>query len=569
MKFLICLSATSFTLLFSIPMLSMPSPLFGSSTDNQLSVNTQIEVNHDGAFTRTTVDQGNDSFVIDRSKGEVTLSPPNLQWVIDDGGQLYIPTSVELGGRGTVAFYGCYLNNERNRLFSTLTSSSAEAPVWEDEGLLEAWSDIYVDASEDGNILTAIAQFPVEGDITRREVKVYKYTTDSSTPDWVYTFPNIINAGARIKISRDGAYIAAALYDNNTSTLEIAYFESDSPTPLFTDSFSSSFIRALDMTDNGGILYINEGTMIHIYDTSIQSIIFSVNAGASFDSHSISGDGSAFAFGGFNFVKCYGWNGSSYELLFTYWMSGSTYCARCDLSTDASTLAAAFYVYSPGLDFRVVSLEVPSGDVDFEADFTGTGDLQNAPWQIVTNDDGSRIAYGGWGDEGNTNPEVMIFEGSATPVASIDTRGSVFDVDISANGVFVVSGSKSVHANISGNGGDHACYYMGGQDLMVEGVPGLGDIVTFQIEGDEGENVLLAASFNEVDISTPFGTLVVDPGQYIELGTGTIGPSGLIEFDVTVPNLPILLGRKVVTQAILWGGGNIHLTNGQVFLILP
>jgi len=85
--------------------------------------------------------------------------------------------------------------------------------------------------------------------------------------------------------------------------------------------------------------------------------------------------------------------------------------------------------------------------VNFEASFSGAGSYQNNPQQVVTNADGSRIAYGGWGDQFNTDPEVMVFEGSPTPVASIDTRGSVFDVDMSSNGVFVASGSKSVHAN--------------------------------------------------------------------------------------------------------------------------
>jgi hypothetical protein len=547
-----------------MPLAAEPRALASSGAP---MITTRVEVEESGAFTETQVQSGPVAFTFNHSTGELSL-PPNIQWVIPDDGLLYIPTSVAVGGRGSTAFYGCYLNNERTSLFSTTTTSEADAPIWSDTGLQDAWTDIYVDAADDGNVLVAVGQYVIGGDPSTREVRVYKYTSNSATPDWTYIFPRLINAGALVKVSKDGAYIAAALYDNAAGNIEIAYFASDSGTPLFTDSFAGSYIRALDMTDDGGLLYINEGTWVRIYDVASQSVIYSVDAQASFDSHTISGDGNRFAFGGFNFVKWYQWNGTTYEYQSTYNMPGSWYCARCDLSGDASTLAAAFYNYSPGLAFRVVSIDMATGGVNFEADFTGTGTLQNAPWAIKINYDGSRIAYGGWGDQGNTNPEVMVFEGSATPVASVDTRGSVFDVDISSDGAFVASGSKSVHANISGNGGDHACISMGGQALSLEGVPSLSNALVFTAEGNPGERVVLAASLNEVNIVLPFGTLMVDPSNYIELGRGLIGPGGTVEFDATVPGAPWLLGRKAVVQALFTGGGP-RLSNGIVFWVLP
>jgi len=319
-----------------------PSYLSGSVSDDLTSVKTLVEVDQNGSFTQTTVKNRFGSISFNQSNGSVTLSPPNVQWIIDDGGLFYIPTKVALGARGNQAFYGCYLNNERTRLFSTTTTLSSNAPVWDDGGLYEAWSDIYVDASDDGNVLAAIAQFAIGGDPTKREVVLFKYMSDSSTPDWTYTFPDTINAGARIKVSKDGTFIASALTDEEAGILKISYFSSASPTPLFTDSFSAGYIRALDMTDDGSLLYINEGTMVHIYETATQSIIYSVDAMASFDSHTISGDGNRFAFGGFNFVKCYQWNGTTYEYQFQYYKAGMVYCARCDLSGDAGILAATF-----------------------------------------------------------------------------------------------------------------------------------------------------------------------------------------------------------------------------------
>ncbi len=562
-------SILSAALVLSLISTSGLRPLFGSVGTADVTIKTIVEVDDGGSFTRTTMAVGPESMSINQSTGEITLSQPGLQWTIDDASLAYIPTSVALGGRGGLAFYGCYLNNERTRLLSTTTSSASNAPVWEDPGLLDAYGDVYVDASDNGNILAAIAQFPVGGDPTNREVVLNCYTSSDSTPAWTYTFPMTINAGALVKVSEDGSRVAAALSDNYSGTVEIAFFDSGSPVPLFTDSFTAGYIRALDMTDDGGLLYINEGAMVHIYDTSSQSIIYSVSAGASFDSHSISGNGDRFAFGGFGNVKCYQWTGTTYAYQFTYSMSGTVYGARCDLSGDAETLAVAFYNYGTGLDFRVVSIDATTGGINFEADFSGSGTFQNNPSQIVANKDGSRIVYGGWGDAFNTNPEVMVFEGGPTPVASIDTRGSVFDVDISSDGIYVVSGSKSIHANQNGNGGDHSCLYMGGEDLRLDGLPALSDTVSFEIEGTDGEGVLLAASLNEVNIPTGIGTLIVDPDNYVEIGTGTIPVSGLLKIDVSVPGNPGLLGRKVVVQALLTGDTGPHLTNGKVFWILP
>jgi len=86
------------------------------------------------------------------------------------------------------------------------------------------------------------------------------------------------------------------------------------------------------------------------------------------------------------------------------------------------------------------------------------------------------------------------------------------------------------------------------------------------LSGDSGT---LAASLNEVNIPTGIGTLIVDPGNYVEIGTGTIPASGLLEIEVTVPGGPGLLGRKIATQALLTGVAGTHLTTGQVFWIVP
>ena len=232
------------TALFTIGFLLVgsSSTLLTASEESDLLVRTQLQVRPEGEFMVTTYKQGDNCLTINQATGEAnqcssdilplsdTLSPPGIRWVIDDGSLNYIPEKVELGGRGTIAFYGCEWNNERTRLFSTTTTSPADALVWEDPGLQGAYADINIDASEDGNVLVAIAQFPPTDDETRDTFipSLFKYTSNNASPDWVYTFPHSIRAHSFVKVSKDGKYIAAVYYNDIDGRMDITYFSSDS-----------------------------------------------------------------------------------------------------------------------------------------------------------------------------------------------------------------------------------------------------------------------------------------------------------------------------------------------------
>ncbi len=536
-----------------------------------VSTGTRIQVDGSGAFAVSGLTGDGVAAGGGYPAGEILLPPPAVQWIIGDGGLDYIPYDVAIGAGGGLALWGDYLNNERAALFSTTTNDDSEALVWEDTELYETLSNIYCAASDETDRFVAAARFePVRGSGSQQTV-LYGYGSGSAVPEWVYAFPLETDKLPRIKMSKDGSLVVAVLNDDASSVIEITCLDADTGTLEFTDSLDGGFVRVFDMSDDGSLLYIFDSgnNRILVYDTDAGEIIYTGTGSGGFDSHAISGDGSAFAFGGFGTLKYYEWDGATYVWKFTHAVSGLVYCARCDLSTDGGVLAAAFYNYGTGLDFSVLSLDGATGDVLFQGDFTGGGGYQNYPADIRVTGDGSRIVYGGWGDQFNTNPEVMVFDGDGVPAASIDTRGSVFSVDISTDGQYVVSGSKSIHANVSGRGGDHACLYMGGEELAVNGVPRLSSTVAVTVEGEPGETVLLAGSLNEVEFETAWGVLRVDPDDYYELGEVTIPGSGVAEFEVPVPAAPPLAGKKAVIQALITGGGNPRFTNARIFWFLP
>jgi hypothetical protein len=68
--------------------------------------------------------------------------------------------------------------------------------------------------------------------------------------------------------------------------------------------------------------------------------------------------------------------------------------------------------------------------------------------------DGSIIAAAGWGPLNNSAPDVLLFRRqSNVPYMTVNSPGSNFCLDLSADGKLCVAGGKAVHARYLGSGG--------------------------------------------------------------------------------------------------------------------
>jgi hypothetical protein len=86
---------------------------------------------------------------------------------------------------------------------------------------------------------------------------------------------------------------------------------------------------------------------------------------------------------------------------------------------------------------------------------TATGSLQNLASCVSCSADGQHFAVGLWGDGGGPVAEGRLYaRNQNTPIGLVNLNGSVFAIQVSADGQRMAVGSKSVHANISGNGGE-------------------------------------------------------------------------------------------------------------------
>ena len=282
--------------------------LFVAATPlHALQSSTTIHVDESGAHTTLSFPGHRASLEMDRPQADSPISSPGVQWILGAGGLGYIPQQVAIGAGGGLALWGCYLNSERSMLHATTTDDPSAALIWEDLELGGAASFIPCVASAESDRFVAAAHFTAFGGRDAPQTVLYGYGSGSSTPDWVHLFPYQDSRLPKIKMSKDGSLVVTAYYDEIGGTIQITFFDADSGVPVYSDSIAGGFVRVFDMTDDGALLYLFDSgnNSVYIYDSLAGEIIYTVVASGGFDSHTISGDGSAFAFGGFGTLKYY------------------------------------------------------------------------------------------------------------------------------------------------------------------------------------------------------------------------------------------------------------------------
>ena len=439
---------------FHGPTVSLCSSLFltgaalasGGAAPSEVPGALRVEVTPQGAFYREVAG-------LAATGGSQSLST-GLVWTHGSGALAWIGADVSVGNGNSQVFTQYTLNNERNALFST-SDSNPPTPLWEDASPLGAEFP-EVASAETADVHVAIHRVGTSGPAV-----LNKYSTASAgTPDWTFNFAPAVAQNAKVGISRDGQTIVAAIvdpFDATADKIEIGVFGPASNVPVSYTVIAvanNQGMRGFDLSADGSTLYFSSGVTANVWDVATQTVVFSTNIGASFDSHAISGDGSVFAFGNFNLMRVFQLQGGTYVNTFNKNFAGQVYVAQIDISDDSSTIAYGLYYYNPGVQIQVEACDVTTQATTMSEIVTGTGTLQNLLSAVSISADGSRFAVGTWGDAGGVCHEIRYYSRNQNaPLATLDLPGSVFGIAISADGQWVAAGSKAVHANNFGNGG--------------------------------------------------------------------------------------------------------------------
>ena len=509
-----------------------------------------IEVNNNGAFVVRDFQDSSGKALGSIGEADGFVNPQLVtspRWDEADGGLAWICESVSLGDNGASVMAGKGLNNESVSLYPTGDVQS----IFNYDTLGSEYPQ--VDVADRAPVSAAYIVFDKDpgGDFDfEGSIHVFS-NTGNGTPAWSYTFPRTLNYfGGGVALSDNGNVVLAWKADPNIGQLRIEAFKGDG-TPISSgllDSNGSFNSRQTRLSDDGSRAYFNIGTAVIIYNVATGTEEFRTDAGASFDSHALSGDGKRFAYGGFGLFRVFEETSpGNWTQVASDSFPGGTYVARVDLNRDGSKLAYEVQRYSPAYDHIEVGLhDVDSNTRIFNTSYDAPGTTaQLAAAGIKIDDLGEYIAGTSWGDSFNLTPETFVFDSSGNATAEIDARGSGFDVDIDADGDVAASGHKAVHANEFGSGGDVIVLDSFDQGLHVLGYPQAGSSVNLQLD-QPGNNIFVAVTLAlnplgnpvEVDLTTKVAVL----GPFNVPNSGMTVP-------INIPNIPFVKGNQFHFQA--------------------
>lgn len=497
--------------------------------------------------------------VIQNGGGPTSNPNPSLQglrWTYPASSFPWISEFVSTGNNGTFAWLGQNLNGQRVSFLHTADTVATprwEVPVAGAQGLVVRAAD-----KARACAVTAILAGPTH------ELRYFK--GDSSTPLWTTTLSGVnAQSGLTHQISDDGRIVAVG-YTNLSQFSEVQVFDALSATPTVpvrTISTTVAGPRKIDLSADGRRVLIGNHQSNLLYDTGSGVLVTSDFTTVSHDAHTVDGTGATWARGGFD-VGVWKATTSGYQRILFFTDPTLTFgiYTACDLSADGSTFAVAATDASNNyLPFRVYCWKLTNTTATLAWTYSaaGAGQFQDTPTAVSVSDDGKYIAVGSWGAQNNSHPEAMLFDRDAgnTPIGTVDTPGSVFDLDLSGDGQFMVVGTKSVHANTFGNGGEGYSFDRGGQAHRLRGAAAPGSTITLETGGNAGEPVILIlGSGLGAPISIPglLGTLRIDLSlPYVALGVGAVPGTGVFSLPLTIPNVPSAIGVTNYTQTARLG----------------
>lgn len=311
---------------------------------------------------------------------------------------------------------------------------------------------IAVHAADDADIAAVIA-----GVTNAFTVKAYS----SASADPLWTVPvdaRFTGSGYNaVKVSRDGTRVCAIFYDSVATFSDLHIIDAASGAVLNHWTINA-FANVIDLNDDGSLCLVTEGPRGRVIDTAAATQTFVASVSGAGGYNRISGNSQTLALGGFN-MRVYVKSGDSYIFKFQVAQANTWFGWGLGVSRDGNTVAVMSHDYGAAyLKTTTRVYDVPTSTLLGSYNTEGTGSYQDAISGCAVSDDGSHFAVSSWGSQDNAHPEVMIFDRACQLIGSIDTPGSVFSVDVSPDGKLVASGSKAVHANVFGRGGDTNLY---------------------------------------------------------------------------------------------------------------
>ncbi|KAA3613394.1 MAG: hypothetical protein DWQ01_02395 [Planctomycetota bacterium] len=529
-----------------------------------------VEVTDQGADVVREYRDASGQIVAKSSNSQGLVTGP--RWSENDGGLAWICEDIAVGDNGASVMASKGLNNEAVTLYST----GSATPIFHYDMLTS--EDPQVAVAARANFSFAMEIFDTDPSSNydfEATVHAFDNCDTSGTPLFSYTFPKTLNYfGGGVAVNDAGNVFLAWKADPNTQYLLVEAFDqagnSISSGQLQTIGSSTYFhARQARLSEAGDRAYFFVGTDAIIYDVNSGTEIYRHAIGASFDSHALSGDGETFAYGNFGFFNVYTESSPGvWTLAASQSFAGGTYVARLDLNSDGSRLGYQIQQYSPAYDHIEIGMYDVAGATNM---FTASYDAPGTAFQLVCSgvsmdDNGDYVAGCSWGDDLGVTPEGFVYDDAGNVTCELGGSGSAFDCSLDADGDVFAMGTKAVHANTFGNGGDIFVADAYDQNLHILGLPQLGGTVTIEAP-DTGTTLQLGVCSSLGNSMSSLGQTELDLSTLITTFVFPIPVGGLSQ-PVTVPANPALACWEVHVQGGILGGSPT-LTNKVSLRLIP
>lgn len=373
-------------------------------------------------------------------KSASALLTPSLNWEVTDDVGIDYYAAVSSQSQKTVAGWGT--NNDRLSLYG-----NSNIPIWEVPFTINE-NYVMVDMTEDG---TRIAN---GGMGTNDRVEVY--APDSPVPLWSTTIFSRLIMG--IQIRNDGQQVYVAAVNLTWDSLFVYCFIIGQNTPVWVTSCAGTYYTALVLSRSGNRLLLGQSgggfNKLFVLNTATGEPVFQTFFQDQYPP-AISDDGKYIVSGdhsGHVFIFEYNESTATYTEKWNYTVGGTNpWVTGMGISGDGSTIAIGtmtfpasggnngdLYVFN---NYSPVPLWI----------YPNMGDMVQC---VDLSYDGSIIAAASWGPIDNSTPDIFLFrKQSNVPYITVNSPGSNFALDLSADGKLCVAGGKATHARQQGNGG--------------------------------------------------------------------------------------------------------------------
>lgn len=464
----------------------------------------------------------------------------------------WVPGAIAFAAREDLVWTGSKGPSGGMLLFYS-ASSGLQAPRASDPSTQLGASYLHCAAGRRADALFSIVQRPNPGPY-QRQTLVHGFdgsrvpVASIMTPRWTHDVGFDTNGPARMVVDREGERVLVAVWNSVTGRIQLDWLDGTSGALLVRRTFPALTLEALATSADGTRVAISTGVNLLVLD-SAGSVLHAEPLNSAVHCLALNESGSTVAVGGAGQVALLEDEAGIWVNRLNLTRSPVQIATALDLDHAGSVLGVGWWESSLGRDVELELWDSQTGRPLNSLDIPGiAGGVQNLVEVVDVSPDGSRVAFGTWGN--GRDAEVFVFErGVDQAVLEAALPGSVRDLELDESGTQVVIAYQDSHRSQFSNTGGVALYQSADRDLVQLGPAELGTDLGISTRMNSASLAFLLHGQRSTPIQFPGvqGLLHLDRKTLGYLWQ--VPQSGRSQFVLPIPNDASLIGTHIALQA--------------------